>query len=261
LTQSPCGDPLFTQEEGEYGPHRLFTEQVRSQVVVDFERGIQANPDWAPPSSEVDLWKGSSDEFEDDFEAQDIRTDNLCDSRVSEEFLKREEFKRQRWNKGDEMPEGDDLLLLYCIPSLRRTLPNGLRLWYFHFARTSHPQYNWAVENRTRITSRRSPAIECTTLELIFFCFDLLVGQGSVKVGIGVTHRTVLQNTLLARKCSIGAKTQFASWYRPLPMTCSQPLSLHDRGDHLCRDGGAEGWYFERADRGAGSTHAPIFGA
>jgi hypothetical protein len=112
LTQSPCGDPLFTQEEGEYGPRRLFTEQVRSQVVVDFERGIQANPDWAPPSSEVDLWKVSVDEFEDDFETQDIRTENLWDSRVSEEFLNREEFKRQRWNKGEEMPEGDDLLLL-----------------------------------------------------------------------------------------------------------------------------------------------------
>jgi hypothetical protein len=93
------------------------------------------------------------------------------------------------------------------------------------------------------------------------FHFDLLVGQGSVEVGIGVTHKIVLPNILLVRKCSIGAKIQFATLYRPLPMTCSQSLSLDDRGDHLCRDGGVKSRYFERADRGAGLTHAPIFGA
>jgi len=117
------------------------------------------------------------------------------------------------------------------------------------------------VESRTRVASKRSSAIECITLELIFFCFDLLVGHGSAEVGIGVIHRTVLLNILLARKCSIGAKTQFVTLYRPLPMTCSQPLSLDDRGDHLCRDSGVKSRYFERAGRGAGLTHAPIFDA
>ena len=81
-----------------------------------------------------------------------------------------------------------------------------------------------------------------------------------MEVGIRVIHRIVLQTVLLVRKCSILAKTQFAILYRLLLMICSQPLSLHDRGDHLCRDGGAEGRYFESADRGAGLTHAPIFG-
>jgi len=88
-----------------------------------------------------------------------------------------------------------------------------------------------------------------------------VVGEGSVEVGIGIIHRAVLLNILLARKCSIGAKIQFATLYRPLPMTCSQSLSLNDRGDHLCRDGSAKGRYFDRADRGAGLTRAPIFGA
>ena len=93
------------------------------------------------------------------------------------------------------------------------------------------------------------------------FYFDLLIGHGSVEVGIGVIHRIVLQTILLVRECSIGAKIQFATLYRPLPMTCSQPLSLDDHDDHLCRDGGVKGRYFERADRGAGLTHAPTFGA
>jgi hypothetical protein len=149
---------------------------------------------------------------------------------------------------------------LYCIPSLRRTLPSGCRLWYFHFAQPSRPQHNWALEEKTRIASRGSLAIEYFALELIFFCFDLLVGEGGVEVGIRVIHRIVLQTVLLLRKCSIRSKTQFAILYRLLLMICSQPISLDDRGNHLCRDGGAEGRYFESADGGAGLTHAPIFG-
>ena len=81
-----------------------------------------------------------------------------------------------------------------------------------------------------------------------------------MEVGIRVIHRIVLQTVLLVRKCSIRAKTQFAILYRLLLMICSEPISLHHRGDHLCRDGSAKGRYFERADRGAGLTHAPIFG-
>jgi hypothetical protein len=109
--------------------------------------------------------------------------------------------------------------------------------------------------------SRRSPANECTISELIFLCFGLLVGKGSVEVGITVVRKIVLQKRLLAHEFSIGAKTQFAILYRPLRITYSQPLSLHDRGDHLCRDGGAKGRYFESADRGAELTRSPIFGA
>jgi hypothetical protein len=98
-------------------------------------------------------------------------------------------------------------------------------------------------------------------LELILFYFDLPIGHGSVEVGIGVIHRVVLQTILLVRKCSIGAKIQFTILYSPLPMTCSQPVSLDDRGDHLCRGDGMKSRYFERADRGVGLTHAPMFGA
>jgi hypothetical protein len=93
-----------------------------------------------------------------------------------------------------------------------------------------------------------------------FLCFGLLVGEGSVEVSIGVIHRIVLQTVLLVRICSIRAQTQFAILYRPLLMICSQPISLDDRDDHLCRDDGAKVWYFESADGGAGLTHAPIFG-
>jgi hypothetical protein len=99
------------------------------------------------------------------------------------------------------------LVRVYCIPSLRRTLPSGIRLWYFHFARTSHPQHNWAVDNRTRFASRRSPAIECTSSQLIFLFFGLLVGEGSVEIGTVVIRGIVLRTMLLVHKCSICPET------------------------------------------------------
>jgi hypothetical protein len=76
-----------------------------------------------------------------------------------------------------------------------------------------------------------------------------------------VVRKTVLPNLFHIHRCSIGAKTQFATVYRPSRTSCSQPLSLHNRDDRVCRDGGAKGRYFESADRGAGLTHAPTFGA
>jgi hypothetical protein len=92
--------------------------------------------------------------------------------------------------------------------------------------------------------TRRSPAIECDVLELIFVCFGLLVREKSVGVDIAIVCKIVLQKELLVHERSNDAKAQFVILYRPLRMTCSQPLSLHDRVDHLCRDGGAKGRYF-----------------
>jgi hypothetical protein len=109
--------------------------------------------------------------------------------------------------------------------------------------------------------TRRSPAIECDVLELIFVCFGLLVREKSVGVDIAIVCKIVLRKELLVHKRSTDAKTQFVILYRPLRMICSQPLSLHDRVNHLCRDGGAKGRYFESADRGAGLARSPIFGA
>jgi hypothetical protein len=101
--------------------------------------------------------------------------------------------------------------------------------------------------------TRRSPAIDCDTLELIFICFGLLVRQKSVDADLTMVCKIFLQKRLLVHERSTDAKTQFAILYRPLRMTCSQPLSLHDCGKHLCRDGGAKGRYFESAHRGGGA--------
>ena len=112
LTRSPCGDQLSKNNEYDYGSHRLFTEQVESQVVVDFERCIQANPEWGPMSIEIDLWKSDSAEYHTVLADPNIDKDNIWDSRASEELLRLEDIKQQQWNRGDALPEEDDLLLL-----------------------------------------------------------------------------------------------------------------------------------------------------
>jgi hypothetical protein len=109
LTRSPQGDPLFRETE-DGRRHRLFAEKVESQVVIDFERGIQANPEWGPHETEHDFGKADPAEYDDIDEVTE--KDSLWDVRVSDEFLRKEEIKRQRWNKSDALPEGDDLLLL-----------------------------------------------------------------------------------------------------------------------------------------------------
>ena len=109
LTRSPRGDSLYRETEDGHS-HRLFTEQVESQVVIDFERGIQANPEWGPHDTEGEF--GKSDPAEYDHVDLNTENDGIWDTRASDELLRMEEIKRQRWNKSDALPEGDDLLLL-----------------------------------------------------------------------------------------------------------------------------------------------------
>ncbi|GAB7358209.1 hypothetical protein MBLNU230_g0361t1 [Neophaeotheca triangularis] len=110
ITQTPGGEPLYRRDKEDFESHRLFTERVESQVVIDFERGIQANPEWGPATTEPQWWKSDVAELFDGIER--AARDNVWDARVSEDFLKAEELKRQRWNKGEATPDGDDLLLL-----------------------------------------------------------------------------------------------------------------------------------------------------
>lgn len=109
VTQTPSGEPLFRQNKDDVGSHRLFTERVESQVVVDFERGLQANPEWIPTNTEAEPWRIDTAELEDSWESPE--KDNAWDSKMTELLLKEEEDKRKKWNKGEVMPDEDDLLL------------------------------------------------------------------------------------------------------------------------------------------------------
>lgn len=109
VTRSPSGEPLFRRHPEDIGSQRLFTERVDSQVVVDFERAIRANPEWGPSSNDIELWKIDQAELDDDIES--VEKDSLWDSRASDDFLREEQEKWQSWDKGETVPEGDDVLL------------------------------------------------------------------------------------------------------------------------------------------------------
>lgn len=109
VTQSPSGGPLYRRDAGEIDARPLFTERVDSQVVVDFERAIRANPDWGPVNNEIELFKIDPSELDDRMD--DVEKDDMWDARASDDLLKEEEGKWQRWDKGETRPEGDDVLL------------------------------------------------------------------------------------------------------------------------------------------------------
>lgn len=110
ITQAPRGEPLSKLGEDGVTSHRLFTERVESQVVVDFERGIQANPGLGPAEEGSDCWEIDVSELQDGMEWAE--KDNIWDEKTSGNLIRSEQIKQQKWWKGEAMPEGDDLLLL-----------------------------------------------------------------------------------------------------------------------------------------------------
>ncbi|KAM0718471.1 hypothetical protein Q7P37_005541 [Cladosporium fusiforme] len=111
VTQAPRGETLYTQYGDDRDDHRLFTERVESQVVVDFERGIQANPGWGPVIDDK-YYLGNVDQAELDDGFEYAEKDYVWDDRASEKLQKELNIKQVQWNKGESVPEGDDLLLL-----------------------------------------------------------------------------------------------------------------------------------------------------
>ena len=110
VTHSPCGEPLCKLSEDGVTSQRLFTERVESQVVVDFERGIQANPGLGPVEEAAECCEIDDAELEDVMESTE--RDDVWDKVTTDILLRNEQAKQQRWSKGDAKPEGDDLLLL-----------------------------------------------------------------------------------------------------------------------------------------------------
>lgn len=110
VTHSPRGEPLCKLGEDGVTSHRLFTERVESQVVIDFERGIQANPGLGPVEGAAECCGIDHAELQDVMEVAE--KDDVWDEITRDNLLRNEQLKQQRWSKGEAMPAGDDLLLL-----------------------------------------------------------------------------------------------------------------------------------------------------
>nr|OQO18392.1 hypothetical protein B0A51_13723 [Rachicladosporium sp. CCFEE 5018] len=111
VSQRPEGGWLYRKGDGYFGTTtRVYSARVESQVVVDFQRGIEAQTDWGPTRADNQLREPISGELLDGTEQ--MEWDHLWDKRGSDDLMATERKKWARWNKGEEIPDGDDLLLL-----------------------------------------------------------------------------------------------------------------------------------------------------
>ena len=92
----------------------LISESIEGEVMIDFDRAFQRNPDWLPIFHELKPSVMDSRECEEDetdpFEEK-VEQDDPWDKRRRDEYINGDELKLYPWPKEVE-PSGDDLLLL-----------------------------------------------------------------------------------------------------------------------------------------------------
>ncbi|KAL8382972.1 hypothetical protein RB595_006644 [Gaeumannomyces hyphopodioides] len=111
LCYSPKGELLRRPERGSNGNSiAVLSEAIESPVVVDFERCLQAIPDWLPEKANPELSKAAESEVVGDSIDNFIEDDRIWDVRLAESIL---DFKDsgQRLEKHGP-PTKDDMLLL-----------------------------------------------------------------------------------------------------------------------------------------------------
>lgn len=112
LSLTPLGEQLQKPNPNGLGLSRVYSETIESQVMVDFERGVQAMPDWNPSNFLNDGEPVKVDDAEIENVDEHCDDDRVWDAKMREEFLEDEEVKWQKWDREGEQPSGDDLLLL-----------------------------------------------------------------------------------------------------------------------------------------------------
>lgn len=110
LSHNPKGQDLVKPIPDTTFVQRIFSERIESQVIIDFERAIQANPEWNPHGSELRLYRADDAECEDLIERFDL--DSVWDAKHSEDLLELERKSWQSWEREGTLPQGDHLLLL-----------------------------------------------------------------------------------------------------------------------------------------------------
>lgn len=110
MSLSPDGHKLNPWQEDKL---RIITtsEFVESQVMVDFERGLQRIPEWAPDARESEFSETPYAELNGDRTNALIEDDRVWDVRIAERVLDLRD-QSQRWEKqGDHISDEDKLLL------------------------------------------------------------------------------------------------------------------------------------------------------
>ena len=115
--RQPNGKYLFHTGDSESGrASRVFSENIDSEVMIDFDRALQRNPEWNPDFSNDSLYEmdaRGSEEDDDDVDPfqEHVENDWRWDVRRREDFLASETQNVVSFSKGSK-PRGDDLLLL-----------------------------------------------------------------------------------------------------------------------------------------------------
>lgn len=93
------------------GTVMTFSEHVESRVMVDFERGLQTIPDWAPDVGESSLSTSPEEELAGDYEDPIVEDDRVWDVRIAERILGSHNSSRAWEKHGADLSEDDKLLL------------------------------------------------------------------------------------------------------------------------------------------------------
>lgn len=112
LSQTPEGTHLTKFHADGSDPTRVYSETIESQVMVDFDRALQAMPEWLSfADNVVRAIRPEDAEFSDRWEEL-CDDDRVWDTAMREEFIEEERAKWKTWRKEGQQPNGDDLLLL-----------------------------------------------------------------------------------------------------------------------------------------------------
>lgn len=110
MNLAPRGDKLHQLDENK-GRITTISEFVESQVMVDFETGLQRIPDWSPDLSDAIMSATRPSELSGDFIDNLIEDDRVWDVRIAERVLGLRD-PLQAWEKqGDHISDEDKLLL------------------------------------------------------------------------------------------------------------------------------------------------------
>ena len=113
LNRTPEGVEFYKPSSDGVGLSRVHSEIVESQVMVDFERALQAMPDWSPAGSELERISMNTGELDDPQDSRNEKQDDdgVWADRIEREFLDKEEEQWQNWDKSGGQPSRNDLLL------------------------------------------------------------------------------------------------------------------------------------------------------
>lgn len=107
LSRDPGGKQLYRPKSDSVETSPVYSEPIDSEVMIDFERTLQAIPDWIPVNDDYDISVADLAELNGLYDS-----DNKWDEKTADKFIDAVEIDWQEREKDGRGPTGNDLLLL-----------------------------------------------------------------------------------------------------------------------------------------------------